>query len=81
MRHPIQTQLYGLPHEILHVFNTILYKNEFQNPRIQQTMQSTLAISQNDKNGLFERSKVYNFSNWWHNKTEIYLFSHYPRVT
>jgi hypothetical protein len=25
-------QLYGLPHGILHVFNTILYENEFQNP-------------------------------------------------
>jgi hypothetical protein len=41
-------QLYGLPHEILHVFNTILYLNEFQNPQIfQQTIslfpkQSTL---------------------------------------
>jgi hypothetical protein len=31
MRHPI---LYGLPHGILHVFNTILYENEFQNPQI-----------------------------------------------
>jgi hypothetical protein len=32
-------QLYGLPHEILHVFNTILYENEFQNPQIfQQTI-------------------------------------------
>jgi hypothetical protein len=27
-------QLYGLPHGILHVFNTILYENEFQNPQI-----------------------------------------------
>jgi hypothetical protein len=41
-------QLYGLPHGILHVFNTILYENEFQNPQIfQQTIslfpeQSTL---------------------------------------
>jgi hypothetical protein len=26
-------QLYGLPHEILHVNNTILYENEFQNPQ------------------------------------------------
>jgi hypothetical protein len=25
--------LYGLPHEILHVFNTFLYENEFQNPQ------------------------------------------------
>jgi hypothetical protein len=32
-------QLYGLPHGILHVFNTILYENEFQNPQIfQQTI-------------------------------------------
>jgi hypothetical protein len=31
MRHPI---LFGLPHGILHVFNTILYENEFQNPQI-----------------------------------------------
>jgi hypothetical protein len=28
------SQLYGLPHGILHVFNTILYENEFQNPQI-----------------------------------------------
>jgi hypothetical protein len=26
-------QLYGLPHGILGVFNTILYENEFQNPQ------------------------------------------------
>jgi hypothetical protein len=42
-------QLYGVPHGILRVFNTILYKNEFQNPQnFQQTIglfpeQSTLA--------------------------------------
>jgi hypothetical protein len=38
MRHHIQlvTQLYGLPHGILGVLNTILYKNEFQNPQIFQ---------------------------------------------
>jgi hypothetical protein len=51
MRHPIQLpnwQVYGLPHEILRVFNTILYENEFQKPQIfQQTIslfpeQSTL---------------------------------------
>jgi hypothetical protein len=40
--------LYGLPHGIFGVFNTILYENEFQNPQIfQQTIslfpeQSTL---------------------------------------
>jgi hypothetical protein len=45
-------QLYGLPHGILHVFNTILYENEFQNPQIfQQTIslfpeQSTLVLRQ-----------------------------------
>jgi hypothetical protein len=41
MRHPGYTvaQLYGVPHGILHVFNTILYENEFQNPQIfQQTI-------------------------------------------
>jgi hypothetical protein len=27
-------QLYELPREILGVFNTILYKNKFQNPQI-----------------------------------------------
>jgi hypothetical protein len=43
-------QLYGLPHGILHIFNTILYENEFQNPQIfQQTIslfpeQSTLKV-------------------------------------
>jgi hypothetical protein len=32
-------QLYGVPHGILGVFNTILYENEFQNPQIfQQTI-------------------------------------------
>jgi hypothetical protein len=41
-------QLYGLPHGIFHIFNTILYENEFQNHQIfQQTInlfpeQSTL---------------------------------------
>jgi hypothetical protein len=31
--------MYGMPHGILHVFNTILYENEFQNPQIfQQTI-------------------------------------------
>jgi hypothetical protein len=51
MRHPhTVAQLYGLPHVILHVFNTILYENEFQNPQIfQQTIsffpeQSTLEL-------------------------------------
>jgi hypothetical protein len=36
MRHAPHTvaQLYGLPHGILNVFNTILYENEFQNPQI-----------------------------------------------
>jgi hypothetical protein len=45
-------QLYGVPHGILKVFTTILYKNEFQNPQIfQQTIsllpaQSTLRYGQ-----------------------------------
>jgi hypothetical protein len=35
----MQGQLYGVPHRILRVFNTILYENEFQNPQIfQQTI-------------------------------------------
>jgi hypothetical protein len=44
-------QLYGLPHGILHVFNTILYENEIQNPQMfKQTIslfpeQSTLVPS------------------------------------
>jgi hypothetical protein len=49
MRYPTTVaQLYGWPHGILHVFNTILHQNEFQNPQIfQQTIslfpeQSTL---------------------------------------
>jgi hypothetical protein len=52
MRHPhTVAQLYGLPHGLLRVFNTILFKNEFQNPQIfQQTIshfpeQSTLELS------------------------------------
>jgi hypothetical protein len=31
------TQLYGLPHGTLHVFNTIVYENEFQNPQMFET--------------------------------------------
>jgi hypothetical protein len=44
-------QLYGVPHGMLRVFNTILYENEFQNPQIfQQTISlfpehSTLFLS------------------------------------
>jgi hypothetical protein len=53
MRHPIQLPNYmgRLPDGILHVFNTILYENEFQNTQIfQQTIslfpeQSTLATN------------------------------------
>jgi hypothetical protein len=29
----IAAQLYGVPHGLLEVFNTILYENEFQNPQ------------------------------------------------
>jgi hypothetical protein len=54
LRHAPHTvaQLYGLPHGILHVFNTILYENKFQNPQnFQQTIslfpeQSTLAAEE-----------------------------------
>jgi hypothetical protein len=35
-------QLYGLPYGILHVINTILYENEFQNPQI---LMDTLEIT------------------------------------
>jgi hypothetical protein len=32
-------QLYGVPHGIIRVLNTILYENEFQNPQLfQQTI-------------------------------------------
>jgi hypothetical protein len=34
--------LYRLPHGILHVFNTILYENEFKNPQI---LMDTLEIT------------------------------------
>jgi hypothetical protein len=35
MRHPHTVgQLYGVPHVILRIYNTILYENEFQNPLI-----------------------------------------------
>jgi hypothetical protein len=30
----IAAQLYGVPHGLLEVFNTILYENEFQSPQI-----------------------------------------------
>jgi hypothetical protein len=30
----IKKKLYGVPHGIIKVFNTILYQNEFQNPQI-----------------------------------------------
>jgi hypothetical protein len=35
-------QLYGVPHGIIRVFNTILYENEFQNPQI---LMDTLEIT------------------------------------
>jgi hypothetical protein len=50
-------QQYGLPRGIFHVFNTILFKNEFQNPQIfQQTIslfpeQSTIALRARGKCG------------------------------
>jgi hypothetical protein len=35
MTHPnIAAQLYGVPHGILSVFNTILYEHEFENPQL-----------------------------------------------
>jgi hypothetical protein len=39
---PWGTQLYGLPHGMLHVFNTILYENEFQNHQILKWVASKL---------------------------------------
>jgi hypothetical protein len=33
-------QLYGVPHEILRVYNTILYENVFQNPELFRTQVS-----------------------------------------
>jgi hypothetical protein len=43
MRHPIQVaQLYGLPHGILHVFNTILSKMSF---KIIKILMDTLEIT------------------------------------
>jgi hypothetical protein len=38
----IVLQLYGVPHGILRVFNTILYENEFRNPQI---LMDTLEIT------------------------------------
>jgi hypothetical protein len=35
-------QLYGVPHGVIRVFNTILYENEFQNPQI---LMDTLEIT------------------------------------
>jgi hypothetical protein len=51
IKFPYSCPTNGLPHGILHVFNTILYENEIQNPQIfQQTItlspeQSTLICS------------------------------------
>jgi hypothetical protein len=39
-------QLYGVPHEILRVYNTILYENVFQNPELFRT-QVSLSIPSN----------------------------------
>jgi hypothetical protein len=44
MRHAV-AQLYGLPHGRLYVFKTILYENEFQNPKIlMDTLEITLVV-------------------------------------
>jgi hypothetical protein len=53
----IAAQLYGVPHWILGVFNTILYENEFQNP---QVFHQHVRFSP-------ERSTlvVNDFINWW----------------
>jgi hypothetical protein len=43
-------QLYEVPHGILRVFNTVLYENEFQNPKISSlTEHSTLVGNINKK--------------------------------
>jgi hypothetical protein len=62
MRQPIQLLNYmGLPHGLLHAFNTILYENEFQNPQIfQQTIslfpeQSTLVVHVSVASGSVEQ--------------------------
>jgi hypothetical protein len=34
MKSSLVAQLYGVPHGILRIFNTILYKNKFQNAQI-----------------------------------------------
>jgi hypothetical protein len=53
-------QLYGVPHGILRVSNTILYENEFQNPQIfQQTISlfpehSTLALHHDGRRDFFD---------------------------
>jgi hypothetical protein len=46
MRQPIYSwELYGVPHGILRVFNTILYENEFQNPQIlMDTLEITFVV-------------------------------------
>jgi hypothetical protein len=59
-------QLYGVPHEILRVCNTILYENVFQNPELFGTQvslspeQSTLHVV---KNG---QTKFLRLFHWTH---------------
>jgi hypothetical protein len=44
-----------VPHGILHVFNTILYENEFQNPQI---FQQTIALHQSFFRAIYVRVDV-----------------------
>jgi hypothetical protein len=72
MRHPIQVaQLYGLPHGILHVFNTILSKMSFKIIKIlMDTLEITFLVvhfskkknSKNSKNNIqfFEKFRKNN---------------------
>jgi hypothetical protein len=81
-------QLYGLPHGILNVFNTILYENEFQNPQIfQQTLMSVFFFPEQSTLGYdvalsqaLSRARSTAVAILIHqlNKTENH-FSHYPR--
>jgi hypothetical protein len=51
-------QLYGLPNGILHIFNTIFYENEFQNPQIFQQTISLLP----EKSTLVTYAQLYSLS-------------------
>jgi hypothetical protein len=71
MRHPhTVAQLYGLPHGILHVFNTILYENEFQNPQI---FQQTISLFPEQSTFVYKNREWPSGKGFWLLQVHIYI--------